>query len=951
MDKLHNKLKENPTYNSWHEYEFHQHFHWFVFLLVSFLSGFFLVGEMKIENKTLVFEPLKTQVAFSATPQTQPLVQQTDLIYQGAFRVPIGFQPSNSFGYGGNAIAYNPANDSLFIRGHDWYQYVGEIKIPTLVKGAVNTMKVATVLQPMVDPLEGKLNQINPGDPNSKKIGGQLVYNNQLYTNAWSYYDGSGTQNSSHFVRPLNLSTTGSVGPVRVGTLYPGFYSAYMTAIPPEWQALLGGPALTGGCCHAIAGLQSWGPAVSVFDPSDIGVKNPVPATHLVGYPDKHRTLGNWQTGIPANPYYGVTTDVNGVLFPSGTRSVLFFGRHGLGDQCYGPGTADPSLVGTIGAGFTEPYCYDPVYGSKGTHSYPYKYWVWMYDANDLLAVKNGTKNMWDPIPTTWELTLPFATASGVREIGGVAYDQINGRVFISQRFGEGDNPIIYVFTIGVGGPPVGDVTPPVISGISASSVTTSGATILWGTNESSDTQVEYGLTTAYGSITTLNSSSVVVHSQALTGLTSGTLYHYRVKSRDGAGNLATSPDNTFTTTSVVTPTPVPPPTSTSTPAIDITPPTVPTGLTAIPVSTNQIDLSWNHSTDDVAVTGYSVIRNGVFISTSITNAYSDTGLTPNTTYSYTIVAYDKAVNVSAQTVSVSAKTNSIVTPTPTPTPTPLPTPTATVTPIPTPTVTTTYSGVKPTAQIPIRVKQWVDANPNSSCYNTSLNSNEVGDCFRYILNKDMFIWETVDNTQTTTQTTTVTSGQQQTSALQTTVSISSPIKVTVTPTTVTDVVNKPIATYVPTPKTSVPRVTTTKIVIPTPNKNPVVKTEVALKQKEKPPGEVVISDGKIYLLDKGVKRKFSSLSTFSARGYKFSDVVEKDVSEVPEGQEITGLDDSTSTPKTVGSRVKKIADTLENSLENGLEVILDIIGGSLDLIREGLQKIAPLKDVKEISL
>ena len=60
------------------------------------------------------------------------------------------------------------------------------------------------------------------------------------------------------------------------------------------------------------------------------------------------------------------------------------------------------------------------------------------------------------------------------------------------------------------------------------------------------DSQVEYGPTGAYGSSTILNTSLVVSHAQALSGLTQETLYHYRVKSRDAAGTLAVSDDFTF---------------------------------------------------------------------------------------------------------------------------------------------------------------------------------------------------------------------------------------------------------------------------------------------------------------------------------------------------------------------------------------------------------------------
>src|SRR5207249_8521656 len=101
-----------------------------------------------------------------------------------------------------------------------------------------------------------------------------------------------------------------------------------------------------------------------------------------------------------------------------------------------------------------------------------------------------------------------------------------------------------------IGAPPAppADTTPPVISSVAASNISTSGATISWATNEASESQVEYGPTIAYGQETTLDSALVTSHSVGLSGLTAGTLYHFRVKSADAAGNLAVSGDFTFTT-------------------------------------------------------------------------------------------------------------------------------------------------------------------------------------------------------------------------------------------------------------------------------------------------------------------------------------------------------------------------------------------------------------------
>ncbi len=101
---------------------------------------------------------------------------------------------------------------------------------------------------------------------------------------------------------------------------------------------------------------------------------------------------------------------------------------------------------------------------------------------------------------------------------------------------------------------PAGDVTPPVLSAITAGAIGGTGATISWTTNEAADSQVEFGLTVAYGSATALLPSLVVSHSQALGPLTPASLYHYRVKSRDAAGNLAVSQDSTFSTLDTIPP-------------------------------------------------------------------------------------------------------------------------------------------------------------------------------------------------------------------------------------------------------------------------------------------------------------------------------------------------------------------------------------------------------------
>ena len=75
-----------------------------------------------------------------------------------------------------------------------------------------------------------------------------------------------------------------------------------------------------------------------------------------------------------------------------------------------------------------------------------------------------------------------------------------------------------------------------------------STSVITWTTSPAADSQVEYGLTTSYTNASPLDATPVLSHAVTLVGLQPSTLYHARVRSRDIAGNLTVSPDDTFST-------------------------------------------------------------------------------------------------------------------------------------------------------------------------------------------------------------------------------------------------------------------------------------------------------------------------------------------------------------------------------------------------------------------
>ncbi len=91
-----------------------------------------------------------------------------------------------------------------------------------------------------------------------------------------------------------------------------------------------------------------------------------------------------------------------------------------------------------------------------------------------------------------------------------------------------------------------------------------------------------------------------------------------------------------------------------ATPSVDTTAPSTPTGLTGAAAGSTGANLSWSASTDNVGVTAYILLRNGVQVATPSTTSFADTGLSAATTYSYTVAARDAAGNISPNSASVS---------------------------------------------------------------------------------------------------------------------------------------------------------------------------------------------------------------------------------------------------------------------------------------------------------
>jgi hypothetical protein len=391
-----------------------------------------------VSTATVLLMLLVLQIPASAvSPDQLPLITKSDCIYIGSFKVPGGDSGGcnsgtgqHCFNYGG-VFGYNPLKNSLYMKGHPWVGGVGEVSIPSIITPAGNT--TAKVVQNIYDVADGK--QVDPGETNGQGPADALVYNNRLIISGSTYYDADYTQTVTHGVSGFSFSVANDFqgwyrfDPTVVAN--PRSIGGYMTAIPGEWRAFFGGPALTGNCCLSIISASSSGPAATVFDPDDIGVKNPIPGKTLLFYPLDHQLA----PGSTQNELFNLATKIQGIAFPSGSRSVLFFGYQGTGPYCYGIGSE----------------CGDQCDDSKGTHAYPYRHQVWAYDANDLLQVKSGAKQSWEVKPyAVWQLK--DIDSGSCARLSGACFDPSTGWLYLTTDFG--DNPVVHVYSISL--PPDG---------------------------------------------------------------------------------------------------------------------------------------------------------------------------------------------------------------------------------------------------------------------------------------------------------------------------------------------------------------------------------------------------------------------------------------------------------------------------------------------------------------
>lgn len=180
---------------------------------------------------------------------------------------------------------------------------------------------------------------------------------------------------------------------------------------------------------------------------------------------------------------------------------------------------------------------------------------------------------------------------------------------------------------------------PSAVSDLSANNTSANTTQLSWSASTDNTGVINYEIFQDNSSIG--NSGTATTFN--VSGLAAQTSYVFYVRARDEAGNISNIGNSITVTTAA---------------AQDTSPPTNVANLNASNTTSNSTFLSWNASSDNVGVVNYAVYRNGTLISNSGTNtSFSVSGLSPNTTYTFTVRAADAAGNVSGNSNAVSVTT------------------------------------------------------------------------------------------------------------------------------------------------------------------------------------------------------------------------------------------------------------------------------------------------------
>lgn len=175
------------------------------------------------------------------------------------------------------------------------------------------------------------------------------------------------------------------------------------------------------------------------------------------------------------------------------------------------------------------------------------------------------------------------------------------------------------------------DTQPPTApSNLAVSNITSTSALVTWAASSDNIAVTSYIIRQNGTSIGNISGSTF---SYQINNLTPSTTYSITIQATDAANNI--SPESIPLTLTTLPPPP------------DTNPPSIPTNLLASGLTDTTVNLSWVASTDNVGIAGYRIYMNNVLADTSLNTQVSITGLTPGSSYTFFVAAFDTSGNLS----------------------------------------------------------------------------------------------------------------------------------------------------------------------------------------------------------------------------------------------------------------------------------------------------------------
>lgn len=366
-----------------------------------------------------------------------PLIEIEELVYQGGFRLSAnryGADYAASLSYAQGVMTYNKQNHSLFIAGHAHQNQIAEFAIPDITKSRdIKDFVVGDrVIQPFVS--VSNKDKIDLSVSTFRVNGMEMIDDKLIVT----YMDprnvnGNNPYNSVVIANANDLANSQLHGPYQIaGALHA---SGWVSAIPKEWQQQLGGTHLSGASASTFIWHESQGPTANVFNPTgsmlEGQVTTSVASTSVLQFTYKNvleeAHLHSSKLSNSAilfnqdllNELWTVTSQASyGFIIPN-TSTYLTLGYSSGHEFGIGQGIRQDTGKHCHGA---CPYV--------AADEYPF---FWLWDVNELIAVKQGLKTPSQVMPYQYgKFDLPFGV-----QISGGAYDETTESLYVSVTHGD----------------------------------------------------------------------------------------------------------------------------------------------------------------------------------------------------------------------------------------------------------------------------------------------------------------------------------------------------------------------------------------------------------------------------------------------------------------------------------------------------------------------------------